>query len=351
MAKFRFGETLDGHKQYLTKYMVQKNKDEVKNKPVLFGNVTKEEYLKRIYTEKKPVFKNGKMTWKKNSPYFKWILSPEKTLDDDVLQEFTKAFMTRLGQISGYEFMYQAAIHRDTAHPHVHIVINGVDMNGKVLKKRPFTKDVVKNYAREICQEVLTKFCGERDYELKQAAREHRITAERWTEFDQVIKDHLHITNEEGYCGYMKKPLDGEIKARLDFLEKLQLAEYKDNKYFLKSNFEEMLHVYGRYNTFRDAEKYVTNNSDLQFYKPEMGEIHGTVRHVYTMNDEEVWTNGVVLEAENGKFYFVPSYNPIYDKEGSKVKISQKKPDGDSRRKEQTVIEKVQKEDWDVERE
>lgn len=344
MAKFRFGETLSGHKQYLTKYMVQKDKENVKDKPVLFGNVTKEEYLKRIHVIKKPEYKNGKQIWKKESRYFKWILSPEKTLDDDVLQEFTKAFVIRLGQISGYDLMYQAAIHRDTAHPHVHIVINGVDMNGKILKKRPFTKDVIKNYAREICQEVLTKFCGERDYELKQAARENRITAERWTEFDQTIKEHLHQSNEEKYCGYIIKPLDGELKARLDFLDKLGLADYKDNKYFLKSNFEERLRIYGRYNIFRDAERYVPSGADLKMYKAEMGEITGKILHVYSMNDEDVWNNGVVMQNEkDGNYFFVPSYNPVNKKDGDRITVMQEKSDG-GRKKDKTVFEYADKE-------
>ena len=328
--------------------MVQKNKDNVKEKPVLFGNVSKEEYLKRKAEVIKPVYKNGKLKIVKQSRHYKWILSPEKNLDDDVLQEFAKAFVTRMNQISNYELVWQAAIHRDTSHPHIHILVNGVDMNGKEVKG--FSKDVIKNYSHEVCQEILTKFCGERDTELKRAARERRFTAERWTEFDQTIKDYMKPANENGFCGFIFNPGNGELKTRLDYLKEIGLAKYEDNKYFIKDNFEERLRIYGKYNTFRDAEKYVSNNSELKFYKAEMGEIQGTVRHVYSMNDEDVWSNGLVLEAEDGQFYYVSSFNPIKHKAGSKIKISQKKHSEGSKYKEQTVIQKIKDDDYEMDR-
>ena len=328
-VKFRYSDSLETHKKFLNYYMVQKNKDDVINKPELFGNVTTEEYIKNI-----PV--------KKISKNYRWILSPEKQLDDETLKKLADSFVERLGQMSGHKLMYQAAIHRNTAHPHVHIVINSVDMNGKTVKG--FSPYVVKTFAREASQEILTKFCGEREPELRRVAREGRVTKDRWTEFDQFIKDWKHETDEPGYCGYMNLMNDGEIKARLDYLTQLGLATYKNRKYFIKDGFEDKLKTYGRYNTFRDAEHYVPDGSDLKMYKAEMGSLTGKILHVYSMNDEDVWNNGVVMQDEKtGNYYFVPSYNPVNKNEGDRVTVSQLKTDS-GRMKDKTVIEYADKE-------
>lgn len=343
-VKFRYSDSKACHSKFLNGYMVQKYKDNVKVKPQLFGNVSKEEYLKRMDNEKRNVRINGKWKTRKCSRHYKWILSPEKNLDDEVLQEYTKAFVTRLEQTTGYKFVWQAAIHRDTDHPHVHLLINGVDMNGKRIKS--FSKDVIQNYAREFSEEILTNMCGNRDSELKRKARENRIVAARWTEFDTTIKQMVHTKNvDEKYLGYLNDPKSGEIKDRLIYLHSLGLADFENGKYYIKKNFEELLRTYGRYNTLRDAEKYVKNNSEIKIYKKEMGEIKGTIRHVYSMNDEDVWNNGVVLENENtGEFFFVPSFDPVRNKEGDNIKIVNRlESTDDGRRKEVTSFEKVQK--------
>ena len=343
-VKFRYSDSLETHKKFLKYYMVQKNKDDVIEKPVLFGNVTTEEYLKNIRIKKIPTnkkTKNGKPIFKKESRNYRWILSPEEQLDDDALKKLAENFVSRLGQMAGHNLMWQAAIHRNTSHPHVHILINSVDMQGKTVKG--FSPYVVKTFAREASQEILTNLCGERSPELRRMAREGRVTKERWTEFDQFIKDWKHETDEPGYCGYMNLMNDGEIKGRLDYLTKIGLASYRNKRYYIKDDFEEKLKTYSRYNTFRDAERYIPKGADLKMYKAEMGEITGNIMHVYSMNDEDVWNNGIVMQDEKtGGYYFVPSYNPVNKCEGERVTVSQQKADG-GRKKDKTIIEYAEK--------
>lgn len=325
--------------------MVQKNKEDVIDKPVPFGNVTTEEYLKNIPVKKIPTNKKnkrGQTVFKKESRNYRWILSPEKQLDDAALKKLAESFVTRLGQMSGHNLMWQAVIHRNTSHPHLHILINSVDMNGKTVKG--FSPYVVKNFAREASQDILTHLCGERDYELKRMAREGRVTKDRWTEFDDFINKWKHETDEPGYCGYMNIMPDGEIKARLDHLCKIGLASYQNKRYYIKSDFENKLKIYGRYNTFRDAERFVPAGADLRMYKAEMGEITGKILHVYSMNDEDVWNNGVVMQNEkDGSYLFVPSYNPVNKTEGDRVTVMQQKSDS-GRKKDKTVFEYADKE-------
>ena len=78
-------------------------------------------------------------------------------------------------------------------------------------------------------------------------------------------------------------------------------------------------------------------------YKAEMGEITGNIMHVYSMNDEDVWNNGIVMQDEKtGGYYFVPSYNPVNKCEGERVTVSQQKADG-GRKKDKTIIEYAEK--------
>ncbi len=337
-VKLRYSENLQAHAKYLKNYMVQKDKDEVSKKPELFGNVSREEYIKRMAKAEKNVYKNGKQKTIKTSRHFKWILSPEENLSEEVLKEYTKCFVQRLEQATGYKFVWQAAIHTDTAHNHVHLLINGVDMNGNVIKG--FSKDLIKNYAREFSQEILTRMCGNRDPELKRKARANRCYAERWTEFDQVISDMCIKDKDKEYIGHIGKVDNKEIKTRLDFLQSLNLADIKDGKYYIKKDFEEKLRAFGRYNTFREAQSYVKNGENMKLYTKEMGNIKGTIRKVYSMNDEDIWNNGIVLEnEETGESYYVPSFNPVNKKVGQHIKIVTKKDEGG---KEHIKFENIQ---------
>lgn len=336
-VKFRYSDNKACHFKFLNGYMVQKYKKEVTKKPELFGNVSKEEYQKLMANSS--VIKFGRTI--KTSRHYKWILSPEKNLDEDTLKEYTRCFVMRLEQTTGYKFIWQAAVHQDTEHPHVHLLINGVDKDGRKIKG--FSKDVIQNYAREISSEILTKFCGERDRETILKARENRVKAKRWTEFDNTILMMMNHTEETGYMGYVNSASDSEVRNRLAFLKEFGLAEFKNGKYYLKKNYQSELKTVGRYNVFTDAKQYV--NGELKLYNKEMGEIKGKIKKVYTMNDEDVWTNACVIEnEETGGCYFVPSFNPVGKKEGDNIKVVLSKSETG---KEQVMFRKVY--DTDIE--
>ncbi len=319
-VKFRYSDNIQAHSKYLKNYMVQKDKDEITKKPELFGNVSREEYIARMDKEKKTIYKNGKPKTRTTSRHFKWILSPEENLSEEVLKEYTKCFIKRLEEITGYKFVWQAAVHTNTKHNHVHVLINGVDMDGKNIKR--FSKDVIKNYAREFSQEILTNICGYRSAELKKQARQNRIYAERFTEFDKQIRILCIKKEDDKYLGSIGKNCGDEIFKRLEFLESLNLVDVINGKFYVKKDFEEQLKAFGRYNTFRESKEFVKDGENMEVYSSEMGEIKGTIRKVYNMNDEDVWNNGVVLEnEETGKSYYVPSFDPVYKKIGQTVKV------------------------------
>jgi hypothetical protein len=308
MVKMRYSFKISSHLQFLEKYMPQKNKDEVKNKPSLFGNVTLEEYKQRI---------TGK--------HFKFIISPES--DKIPLESFTRAWIEKAEQQLGYKFVWQAVIHKDTGHPHVHILINGNDMNGRYIKKIP--QDFIKNQSHIIASEIATSMIGPRSTEEITLANARTIEADRFTNYDQQILEQS-TPIEDGRFALSLRPVTDALKKRLSHLRELNLAEYDadSDRYKLEKDFADKLHFAGRYNSFLQARNKLqfTLPENLTLYTADAGKITGTVREVYRMNDEDVWNNAVVVENEQlHKAWYVPLFNPPSNKikEGGSIELNE----------------------------
>ena len=148
---------------------------------------------------------------------------------------------------------------------------------------------------------------GERTRGQIDASRERRIAADRWTEYDEGIEQCLRRDGGGEYAGFFPDGATDATRRRLEHLKSLGLAEFRCNRYYLKKDWKESLTALGRYNMYLDAQKYVDVSSRLRLYTAETGTVRGTVRHVYRMDDEGVWTNALVVEnAAAGEAYYVP---------------------------------------------
>lgn len=291
--------------QYLTRYMPQKDKKEVTDKPELFGNITAEEFKKKI-KGKSGNFRKGERL------HYKFVLTPEKNLPPEILKIYTETFVNRLEMELGIKVDYQASIHTNTAHSHVHLLIDGVDRNGKRIKIPP---RFVKERLREISSQILTDMIGPRDEETIRLARENRRRAERFTEFDRAIIDEAEKSGSKDYpLKFKRERADDDLLARLEFLKKRGFAFYDESSksYFLKKDFDKDLKAWGRYNKFLEAKSFVKSGKPFELYSSAVGKIKGKVRKVYHMNDEreDVNANALVIETDS-KAYFVPVYKPL----------------------------------------
>ena len=303
VIKMNYSYNAAGHKKFVENYMVQKEKDEVEKKPELFGNISKDEYLEKV----------SKTTYgrtNKFSKHFKFVLSPEKNLNEEELKDFTFCFVNRLEGELGRKIDWQAAVHMDTEHHHVHLLINGTDQSGSSFRIPP---TFIKNNARKAAGEILTNTYGEREEELIQKARRKRVTAQRWTEYDDFIKKELEPVTEtesEKFCGKFIQT-DGEISKRLSWLKEIGMAEFSKGYYYLRKTYEEDLRAWGRYNQYEAARDIFAGQNRFKLYESSTGPVRGTVKKVYIMNDEDVWSNALILEdSKNKTTYFVPLYNP-----------------------------------------
>jgi type IV secretory pathway VirD2 relaxase len=80
---------------------------------------------------------------------FRMVVSPEHGGNLD-LTTFTREYMTQMAEDLGTRLDWVAVNHHDTAHPHVHIVIRGVDDDGKAFYFREeYLRDGVRFRAME----------------------------------------------------------------------------------------------------------------------------------------------------------------------------------------------------------
>ena len=322
VVKMNYSDTKKNHLFFLENYLQQKDKDYVTEKPEVFGNVSYEEYKEIIRNQTSNKTDNKKKGTKLNRHY-KFILSPELNLSKEQLKDFTHIFMRRIERELGREFNWQAAVHTDTEHNHVHILINGIDQDGIRFR---FPKEFIKNTCRKITSEILTNIYGYRTPEMMSEARRRRVFAERVTEFDEVILDKMEKLQDDKYCGKIKMTSDQELNTRLSWLKENGMADFSNGEYYIKKDMKRDLAAWGRYKQYKHAKNLFAENREYELYQGEAGKIRGIVKKIYNMNDEDVWTNAMVVEDPvTKKVWFVPLLRPVSEShEGEEVSVAVK---------------------------
>lgn len=300
MVKMRYSDKIDSHQKFLEEYITQEKKEEVKVKPIVFSGklnpFSRGGERQLVYGEEALESYKSKMVGR----HYKFIISPDSK--DVPLEQFTTAYMHRMQSEIGMKLDWIAAIHNDTGHPHVHILVNGKTADGLEPQKM-FRKDFIRHRCRAIASEITTNMIGPRTAEQKAAYREASTRALRWTSFDQHIQEAL----QNGIV----VPGNEFMRRRLDFLKTKGLAQYKDGRYILDKKWDEILVNTGRYNSFLEAREELkfTDKANLELFSGS-GKIKGKITKLYCMNEEWQHNNGLLVEDGKGKAWFVPLFNP-----------------------------------------
>ena len=300
MVKMRYSDKLDSHQKFLEEYITQEKKEGVAVKLVVFtgkfnpfasGGERKVVYGQEALEEYK-----SKMVGR----HYKFIISPDSK--DVPMEQFTTAFMHRMQAEMGFRLDWIAAVHTDTGHPHVHILINGKTADG-LEPSRLFRKDFIRHRCRTIASEITTNMIGPRTDEQKKAYKDSSTRALRWTTLDQQILE----AEKDGVV----VPANEFMNRRLDFLKTKDLAQFKDGKYILDKKWDEILVNTGRYNSFLEAREELkfTDKANLELFSGK-GKIQGKVTKLYCMNEEYQHNNGLLVEDGKGQACFVPLFNP-----------------------------------------
>lgn len=154
---------------------------------------------------------------------FRIILSPE---DGDALgdlKENTRAFMTEVEKDLGTRLDWIAVDHRNTGHPHTHIVIRGKDALGKDLV---IAREYLTEGMRRRAQAIVTERLGpRRDLEIARS-QQREVDQERFTGIDRrIAKDIISGAVEIGAARGPAERFERSLRiARLKRLEALKLT-------------------------------------------------------------------------------------------------------------------------------
>lgn len=268
MFKVSHSSSMQAHDKYLSTYMPQENKNEVLDKPKLFGT------------------ENSEYEAAKVPEHFKFIISPEN--QNVNLKVLSSEFIRRTETMTGYRLLWQGAVHTDTAHRHAHICINGRDKNGKRVYFQP---EMIRRTMRETLSYIATQMVGERTQQEILAAQKNLVVARRWTKLDEEL---------EKYPGKISPHLlSPEMQNRLAFLSEMNLAVRKAGFYELKDEWKDVLVATGRYNTFFD--EFQKSGGRLSLYAG--GGISGTVENVISFDKDESWNDALVIRSGESLVY------------------------------------------------
>lgn len=293
------GRSYRSHAEHVFGYLPQEGKSKVWDKPSLFGNCTPDEYREKM-----------------SSKYFHMVVSPAEPMSGDELESFTRSYMERVSTEVCLDLVWQAAVHTDTGHPHVHIVINGKDAVGRQVK---LPRDFICRNGREISRDMLTVICGSRSVEEISFAESNRLRSRRWTRIDNDIKAAMIPDGQGG--GFIASSADHSVMGRMEAIEQMGLAKKTGSVWRISPSWEETLRANGRYGFFLDAKCHVPDGREYKLYGADCGEIEGKILKSYRMDGESIWTNALLVDTGQ-TVYFVPTWSPKKECEGQYVKVS-----------------------------
>jgi type IV secretory pathway VirD2 relaxase len=153
---------------------------------------------------------------------FRFIVSPENAAQID-LHAFTRELVSQMEKDLGRRLVWAAVNHHNTDHPHVHIVVRGVDGAGQEVRIPP---RYIQHDMRARAQQQLTRELGLRtEFDIARQ-RSNEVDQERLTSIDRSIGE---LLTPEGRLdaravAQMRADLRPTVLARLATLARLGLA-------------------------------------------------------------------------------------------------------------------------------
>jgi type IV secretory pathway VirD2 relaxase len=150
---------------------------------------------------------------------FRFIVSPEDAGELD-MTSFVRRWMAQLERDLGRRLDWAAVNHHNTDNPHAHVVVRGVDLDGRPVR---FDREYISNGMRARAQELATRDLGPRSVAEVARARAREVAQERFTSLDRQLEQ-MAI---DGVVTPRARPQRDAplLTARLERLERLRLAE------------------------------------------------------------------------------------------------------------------------------
>ncbi len=248
---------------------------------------------------------------------FRLIISPEDAGELD-LTEFVRRVMARVQRDLGRELEWAAVNHFDTDHPHTHVVIRGVDRDGREVR---LDRAYISSGLRWRAQEIATEELGPgRELDIRRA-RAKELTQDRFTSLDRELARRLDGDRVRVGRGRSRGTVDDALLVgRLEHLETLRLAERVSRaEWALASRWQETLRAWGsRGDIIKQIHAAISGDPAryhiLRAGEPlEPGRTAGALRGVVTgrvaskgLSDELKGRCYAVVETPAGHAYHVP---------------------------------------------
>ncbi|HXX67872.1 MAG TPA: DUF3363 domain-containing protein [Polyangiaceae bacterium] len=155
---------------------------------------------------------------------FRFVVSPEDAREVD-LQDYVRRLMQRVERDLGRSLEWAAANHFDTDHPHAHVVVHGVDLEGRRVR---LSRQYISHGMRWTAQELATELLGPRLESDIQRTRGREVLQERLTSLDRELERCASGPRVEADSIRERKRggREGEhLLNRLEHLERLGVAE------------------------------------------------------------------------------------------------------------------------------
>ncbi len=153
---------------------------------------------------------------------FRFIVSPEDGSELE-LTAYVRRLMATLERDLGRKVEWAAVNHFDTSHPHAHILVRGIDRDGRELR---IDRGYISAGMRWRAQELATQELGPRPERDVRREEEREVTQQRFTTLDRELErrgpDHFVEVRTRARRGRIDESL---VIARLEHLEGLRLAE------------------------------------------------------------------------------------------------------------------------------
>jgi|GEM_PF-3567036 len=197
-------------------YAGQDKSDEHKNAPELYGQDDKEINIK------------SKINDFEIAPHiFNLIISPEDG-DKLNLKEFTRDFIAVIEKDLKTKIDWVAGNHYDTNDPHVHVLIKGMDAEGKALLIK---KNYISHGLRARAGQIATNKLGLKSYDEVVKSLDLRVSNTKKCELDKIIIKHKingHFDLTKISSDNMNDLPHSLLTKRLEFLEAKGLVHKTD---------------------------------------------------------------------------------------------------------------------------
>ena len=164
---------------------------------------------------------------------FKIIVSPEDATVD--FQRTAKDMIARIEQHTGASVEWGGVVHRNTDHPHAHILVRGKLPSGEPLR---LPAALIRKGLREAVQSSLTRQLGPRTIEEIEQQKKVELTANRVTPLDRRFASRVApYAKDPVYMDFGTAPTTAEL-ARLLHLKQLGLSKQDiGDRWLIRSDF------------------------------------------------------------------------------------------------------------------